>query len=104
VLDVGSPAEVIERRQLKVAELQVDDAAKAATLLRQRPEVDEISHFGHTLRLATLKGADPVALAEQVLTPAGLQIASARPARVTVEDAFVSMVRHEGQPASEAAR
>jgi ABC-type multidrug transport system ATPase subunit len=92
VLDVGTPGEIVERRGLRVAELQVDDAPAAAAALRALPEVDEVAHYGHTLRLATLRGADPEELARRVLGPA---VRSSRPARVTVEDAFVSMVRHD---------
>jgi len=92
VLDTGTPEEIVARRKLRIAELQVDDAPGAAAKLRALPEVDEIAHYGHTMRLATLGGTDPEELARRVLGPA---LRSSRPARVTVEDAFVSMVRHE---------
>jgi len=95
VLDVGTPAEVVDRRGLQIAELEVDDAPAAAAALRARPEVDEVAHFGHTLRLAT-RGADPERLARELL---GTAVRSSRPARVTVEDAFVSMVRHDAAQA-----
>jgi len=96
VLDVGTPEQIVERRQLRVAELQVDDAPKAAVALRSLPEVDEVAHYGHTMRLATLRGRDPEELARQVL---GSSLRSTRPARATVEDAFVSMVRHDAAAA-----
>ncbi|MGZ6142336.1 MAG: ABC transporter ATP-binding protein [Myxococcales bacterium] len=92
VLDVGTPEAIIARRGLRVAELSVDDAPAAAQKLRALREVDEVAHYGHTMRLATLGGVDPEELARRVL---GAALVSARPARVTVEDAFVSMVRHE---------
>jgi len=93
VLDVGTPQEVVERRHLRVAELSVEDAPAAARKLRALPEVDEVAHYGHTMRLATLGGADPEEVARRALGPA---LRLSRPARVTVEDAFVSMVRqHE---------
>jgi len=95
VLDVGTPEEIVQRRGLRVAELQVDDAVRLADALRQRPDVDEVAHYGHTIRLATLRGADPEAVAEEAASALGLRVLSSRPARVTVEDAFVSMVRHE---------
>jgi ABC-2 type transport system ATP-binding protein len=95
LLDVGTPDEIVERRQLSVAELEVDRATEAAELLRSRPEVDEVAHYGHRLRLATRGGTDAKELAEAVLLAANLQVSQARRARVTVEDAFVSMVRHE---------
>ena len=96
VLDIGTPEEIVERRHLRVAELSVDDAPRAAEALRSLPEVDEVAHYGHTMRLATLGGTDPEELARRVL---GKALLSARPVRVTVEDAFVSMVRHDS-PAS----
>jgi ABC-2 type transport system ATP-binding protein len=95
VLDVGTPEEIVQRRGLRVAELQVDDAVRLADALRARPDVDEVAHYGPTIRLATLRGADPEAVAEEAASALGLRVLSSRPARVTVEDAFVSMVRHE---------
>ena len=90
VLDVGRPDEVVERRHLRAAELELPgDAAAAAVTLRAHPAVDEVEHYGHTLRLVT-RDADPTAVAAQVIGPV-----EARPSRVTVEDAFVSMVRAE---------
>ena len=94
VLDTGTPQEIVARRGLRVAELQVDDAPKAADALRALREVDEVAHYGHTLRLATLGDADPEEVARRVL---GGAVRSVRPARVTVEDAFVSMVRHDAR-------
>jgi len=95
ILDIGEPDEVVERRRLRVAELEVDRAGEAADALRRAPEVDEVAHFGRDLRLATRELADPGEVARRALTPLGIQVASYREARVTVEDAFVSMVRQE---------
>jgi ABC-2 type transport system ATP-binding protein len=92
VLDVGTPGEIVERRGLRVADLFVDDAPAAAEKLRALPDVDEVAHYGQTMRLATLHGVDPEELARRVL---GRALQSSRPARVTVEDAFVSMVRRD---------
>ena len=97
LLDVGTPDEIIERRQLSVAELEVDRASEAAALLRSQPEVDEVAHYGHLLRLATRAGTNAKELAERLLRAGKFQITQARSARVTVEDAFVSMVRREHQ-------
>ncbi|HLU68173.1 MAG TPA: ABC transporter ATP-binding protein [Kofleriaceae bacterium] len=97
VLDTGTPAEVVARRHLRVAEMQIDRAREAAELLRADPRVDEVAHYGHSLRLATAGGADPAEVARGALLPAGLAVSDAREGRVTVEDAFVSMVRQERQ-------
>ncbi len=103
VLDTGTPDEIVARRKLRVAELQLDDARGAATALRALPEVDEVAHYGNVLRIATLNGVDPEALAARVARELNLKIIISRPARATVEDAFVSMVRHDEQAAREAA-
>ena len=53
--------------------------------------MDEVSHFGPRLRVATKGGADPIALSLSVLG----SLENAREVPPTVEDAFVSMVREE---------
>lgn len=95
LLDTGTPDEIVARRNLRVTELEVERATEAADLLRARPEVDEVSHFGPMLRVATRDGSDPDAVSAEVLGARGIRIRSTRPARVSVEDAFVSMVREE---------
>jgi ABC-2 type transport system ATP-binding protein len=93
LLDVGTPDEIVDRRALRVAELEVDKGPEAATLLRAAPDVEEVAHYGHLLRLATRRRVDPVALALEVLGAHGIPVHRSREARATVEDAFVSMVR-----------
>jgi ABC-2 type transport system ATP-binding protein len=95
LLDTGTPEEIVARRGLRIAELDVERATEAAEILRARPEVDEVSHYGPLLRVATRDGADPDALSAEVLTARGIRIRRARESRATVEDAFVSMVRAE---------
>jgi ABC-2 type transport system ATP-binding protein len=93
LLDVGTPDEVVQRRRLRVAELEVERAPEAAAQLRKAPDVEEVAHYGHLLRLAVRGGEDPVALARKVLDDSGIAIRSVRESRATVEDAFVAMVR-----------
>ena len=102
LLDVGTPDEIVARRKLRVAELSVDTSAHAmaaASALRARPEVDEVAHYGHVLRVATLGDVDPEHLARETLAVHAIPILRSRPARATVEDAFVSMVRADHQAA-----
>jgi ABC-2 type transport system ATP-binding protein len=96
LLDVGTPDEVVARRGLRVAELDVDRAPEAAEGLRGLPEVEEVAHYGHALRVATHGGVDPAAFARQTLAARGIAVRSARETRATVEDAFVAMVRSDG--------
>jgi ABC-2 type transport system ATP-binding protein len=98
VLDTGTPEQIVARRGLRAAELQIEDVARAteaAELLRAEPDVEEVEHYGPVLRVATRGGADPADVARRALRPAAIALASLREARITVEDAFVSMVRAE---------
>jgi ABC-2 type transport system ATP-binding protein len=92
LLDVGTPAEIVERRGLSVVELEVDATTDAAELLRAKPDIDAVSHYGHTLRVATRAG-DPSVLIRDTLGDHGIR--NYREVRPSVEDAFVSMVREE---------
>jgi len=93
LLDVGTPDEVVQRRELRVAELEVDRAREAAELLAKHPDAEEVAHYGHLLRLATRRRADPLKLAREVLGEWGIAVLTARETRATVEDAFVAMVK-----------
>jgi ABC-2 type transport system ATP-binding protein len=90
LLDVGTPEEIIDRRKLRVAELEVDRAREAAEKLRADPRVEEVAHYGHLLRLVT-RDVAPDQVAKEL--PAELGVRSSRSVRSTVEDAFVAMVR-----------
>ena len=68
---------------------------EAAALLRAAPEVEEVEHYGNLLRAAVRGGADPADVIRRVLEPRGLTAADVREVRITVEDAFVSMVRDQ---------
>jgi ABC-type multidrug transport system ATPase subunit len=93
LLDVGTPDQVVQRRRLRVAELDVERAPEAAASLRKSADVEEVAHYGHILRLAVRNDQDPVALARAVLGESGITVHTARETRATVEDAFVAMVR-----------
>jgi ABC-2 type transport system ATP-binding protein len=93
VLDTGTPEEIVARRALAAAEVEVASPREAAARLRADAEVEEVSHFGHSLRVATRGGADPARVLERVLGGARIAFERVRPSRVTVEDAFVAMVR-----------
>jgi ABC-2 type transport system ATP-binding protein len=90
LLDVGTPDEIVHRRKLQVAELEVDRAREAAETLRADPRVEEVAHYGHLLRLVT-RDVDPAEVAKDLSRELGVR--STRAVRSTVEDAFVAMVR-----------
>jgi len=105
LLDIGTPDEVVERRKLRAVELEVTESAQAleaADLLRAVPAIEEVEHYGNLLRAALRDGGgDPTALVRGALEPRGVAVRNLREVRITVEDAFVSMVRD--QERSEAA-
>ncbi len=94
VLDIGTPAEVVERRDLGVVELEVERAQEAAELLRATPKVDAVAHYGHVLRVAT-RGANAEQITRDALAARDIGIHTIRTSRPTVEDAFVAMVGDE---------
>ncbi|MFO0758025.1 MAG: ABC transporter ATP-binding protein [Byssovorax sp.] len=95
VLDIGTPTEIVARRNLSAAEVEIDDSLAAERALTALPEVDEIAVFGRIMRVVTRDGADAVALATRALAEAGVTVKGARVAYPSVEDAFVAMVRRD---------
>jgi ABC-2 type transport system ATP-binding protein len=95
LLAIGTPHEIVERRALQVYELEVERPVQAAELLRALPEVDGASHYGSRLRVALRGSEQPEQLVRQTLERAGIAVHELAPGRVSVEDAFVSMVRED---------
>jgi ABC-2 type transport system ATP-binding protein len=105
LLDIGTPNEIVERRQLRIAEVDLVDSTRAhevADALRARSsEVEDVSHYGHILRIAVnAPSCDPIDLTTRVVRELNVDLRSVNESRVTVEDAFVSMVRAEEQSSS----
>ncbi|HMF40329.1 MAG TPA: ABC transporter ATP-binding protein [Polyangia bacterium] len=106
LLDIGTPDEIVARRNLRAAELEVTDAARATEagdLLRAAPGVEEVEHYGNVLRVAVREGADPAPLVSRTLLERAIAISGLREVRITVEDAFVSMVRDQDRTDAAAA-
>jgi ABC-2 type transport system ATP-binding protein len=95
LLDVGTPEQIVVRRGLRALELETERPREAAQLLRQRAEVDEVAHYGRVLRLTTRNGVEPEPFVRKVLADAGIAVLAWSASRVSVEDAFVSMVRED---------
>jgi hypothetical protein len=71
--------------------------------LRADPRVQELSHFGGLLRVVTGGGGDPTAIVGEALRARELTARELRETNVTVEDAFVAMVRQDERRAARAA-
>ena len=98
ILDTGTPSEIVTRRSLVATELIVDNAVAAAERLRREPDLDEVAHYGHVLRVVFRGHGEAVERCRRILAAEGLVVETARASRATVEDAFVSMVReHDRQ-------
>ncbi|MGB8222296.1 MAG: ABC transporter ATP-binding protein [Polyangiales bacterium] len=96
LLDIGTPAEIVERQQIRIAVAATPDVARAVDVLRQHSAVDEVAPFGGRIRFATRDGVDPVALAHELLD-AGPGVQDAREVTPNVEDAFVAMVHADNR-------
>jgi len=92
---VGTPEQIVDDRGLVVVEAEVDRAVDAADTLRNLPNVDEVAHFGHRLRVCLLERENAVDRVRSALDAAGVAIHRIELGRATVEDAFVSMVRED---------
>jgi ABC-2 type transport system ATP-binding protein len=95
LLATGTPLEVIERRNLSVLELETNRSLEAAKLLRATDSVEEVNHFGLVTRVALRNSSDPEGTVRRALEPQGFEIKRLQRTRVSVEDAFVSMVRED---------
>jgi ABC-2 type transport system ATP-binding protein len=100
VLACGTPAEILEHSGLHVveADFHAGQAVRAAEVLTAAPDVDEVSPFGDTLRVAVRRSDAGVALGA-ALAQAGITARAVRKVRTSIEDAFVSLVRAEEREA-----
>ncbi len=102
VLDHGSPAGIIARRELSALQIEVEgDGRRAAEVLQQVTGVHEVAPFGNVLRVALRKVTSPAALCEAALREGGVIVRRMDPIRVSVEDAFVSMVHEDASHQSQ---
>ncbi|HEY0710968.1 MAG TPA: ABC transporter ATP-binding protein [Polyangia bacterium] len=102
VLDTGTPEEVVERRGLRAVEAEVSRPVAAVDRLRAAfaeqgddSGIEEVTQLGNVLRITARGNRDPEPLANRLLAPLGITLDRVRPSRVTVEDAFVSLVRED---------
>jgi len=98
VLDVGTPAEIMDRRGLRVAEVECRERAVLDSL-RADARVEEVAPFGSRLRVTTRREHDPAALVRAAMDAAGLSGDDPLEVRANLEDAFVSMVRDDARRA-----
>jgi ABC-2 type transport system ATP-binding protein len=98
LLDSGTPAEILDRRALRVAEVACDAPAVLAAL-RADARVDDVAPLGSRLRVTTRRSVDPTEVLRAALTAAGASADGLLEVRANLEDAFVSMVRDDARMA-----
>src|SRR6478735_9414534 len=94
-LAVGTPNEVVDQREMSIAEIEVDRAVAAADAVRTLQGVEEVSHYGHIIRVALRGPGTTETSLRQRLESGGFPVLRYAMVRPTVEDAFVSMVRED---------
>jgi ABC-2 type transport system ATP-binding protein len=102
MLDVGTPQEITNRRNLRVVELETARAGATLAVLRRESGVEEIARYGHVLRAVIGDSDDPVQWLRATLAAHAIDVSSARETRVTVEDAFLAMARPARERTGEA--
>ncbi len=98
LLDLGTPAEILQRRGLRVAETVAESRAMLE-VLRADPRVEEVAPFGARLRVTTRAAHDPAAVIREAQARSGAPHADVTEVRADLEDAFVSMVRDDARTA-----
>ncbi len=94
VLSTGTPAQVVDSCGLSAVDVVADEPLAVVQRLEGDARVDQVSSFGGSVRVV-LHGSDGASWVRSTLERRGVAVRSAAPCRVTVEDAFVSMVNQE---------
>jgi ABC-2 type transport system ATP-binding protein len=95
LLDTDTPEAIVEKRALSVVEFQTEDAEIVVRALRADARIEEVLHFGHSIRVCLRGEKAPEDLVRSVLGPHLPAVSALRATRASVEDAFVSMVRED---------
>ncbi len=102
----GSPSGIKAAQQGHLIELYVDRPQLAADRLKETMERWRVSLFGERLHVITDEAADPaIAALRRTLAGHGVQVVTAREARFSLEDVFISVVeqaRAQGKVAVDA--
>jgi ABC-2 type transport system ATP-binding protein len=95
LIALDSPSGVRGLLGSRILEVRVPRPAVAAVLLRGSPGVEDAALFGRALHVTLAAEGDEAAIAA-VLAASGIEVASLRPIRPSLEDVFVGLVRREG--------
>ena len=89
----GTPTEIKSRQKGHLLELHVDQPQRSADVLKQTMDRWRVSLFGERLHVITDEAVDRGELVlRRSLAAEGIRVLSAREARVSLEDVFISVV------------
>ena len=94
LLALGTPAEIKALMPGALLELRTAAPRRAAALLREGLRDATVGLFGDRVHLAARDAAATETRARQILTAAGLDVASLRPVEPSLEDVFVAVLAH----------
>jgi ABC-2 type transport system ATP-binding protein len=104
VLAEGTPDQITAQSGQCVLEIETPRATDVEAALRKLPDLEDVTLLGGAVRVALRgMGDDASGRVADALTAAALPYTSLRAGRVSVEDAFVAMVRREQAPRQGAA-
>jgi len=91
----GSPASIKAMLPGDLLELAPSDLAGAQRLLQDMPGILETQTYGDKLHLFVDQAAQRQPMIESTLAAAGITFSGMRPLEVRMEEAFISLIRHE---------
>jgi len=86
---MDTPTLLKEKIPGKVYELEAEDTTRATEILKQTPGIAEVSPFGRRLHILTEAEAFAKRQMRQILTKAGIAIASLEQVPPRLEDVFI---------------
>lgn len=95
-----TPARIKAGMKGSVLEIICDDIRRASLLLRQAGELREVQLFGDRVNAVALDAHAGEEAARRVLDEAGIRITSLRVVPASLENAFISLIRHESEAAN----
>ena len=95
LIAAGSPASIKAMLPGDLLELAPSDLAGAQRLLQDMPGILETQTYGDKLHLFVDQAAQRQPMIESTLAAAGITFSGMRPLEVRMEEAFISLIRHE---------
>jgi len=96
LIALDRPADLRARMIEPILEIRTDNGPAAAQALQTAPGVIEAAMFGRAVHVVVEDGSAALAALPAFLADRSIACSSIEPVRPSLEDVFVSLVRHEG--------